>query len=78
MDPFGLFIVHRYMDPQNVIRKPSCAPVVAYENWLESQTMRDLDAIQFNNNSIHMEALTIRERILTRKCTDVAHHVVYR
>lgn len=68
----------RYSDPENVVRKKCLPPVPAYENWIESQTVQDLQAIQFNHNSIHMEALTIRERILTRKCPDVAHPVVYR
>lgn len=53
-------------------------PVPAYENWIESQTVQDLQAIRFNHNSIHMESLTIRERILTTKCPDVAHPVVFR
>lgn len=50
----------------------------AYENWIESQTKQDLQAIQFNHNSIHMESLTIRERILSTKCPDVAHPIVFR
>ena len=53
-------------------------PIPAYENWIESQTLQDLQAIRYNHNSIHMESLTIRERILTRKCPDVAHPVVFR
>lgn len=53
-------------------------PVPAYENWIESQSIQDLQAIRFNHNSIHMESLTIRERILTTKCPDVAHPVVFR
>lgn len=40
--------------------------------------MQDLQAIRYNHNSIHMESLTIRERILGRKCPDVAHPVVFR
>ncbi|XP_055311305.1 protein fem-1 homolog B isoform X3 [Sitodiplosis mosellana] len=68
----------RYEDPQNVIRKKNITPVPAYENWIESQTVQDLQAIRFNHNSIHMESLTIRERILTTKCPDVAHPIVFR
>lgn len=71
-------LVHRYEDPQNVVRKKNIAPVPAYENWIESQTIQDLQAIRFNHNSIHMESLTIRERILTTKCPDVAHPIVFR
>lgn len=61
-----------------MIRKTNIAPVPAYENWIESQTVQDLQAIRFNHNSIHMESLTIRERILTTKCPDVAHPIVFR
>lgn len=76
---FGFAVIsHRYEDPENVIRKKNIAPVPAYENWMESQTIQDLQAIRFNHNSIHMESLTIRERILTTKCPDVAHPIVFR
>lgn len=68
----------RYEDPENIIRKKTIPPVPAYENWIESQTKQDLQAIQFNHNSIHMESLTIRERILSTKCPDVAHPIVFR
>lgn len=61
-----------------MIKKKCVAPVPAYENWIESQTVQDLQAIRFNHNSIHMESLTIRERILTTKCPDVAHPIVFR
>lgn len=68
----------RYEDQNNVIKKRMCPPIPAYENWIESQTMEDLQAIRYNHNSVHMESLTIRERILGRKCPDVAHPVVFR
>lgn len=68
----------RYQDTDNIVKKKMCPPVPAYENWIESQTMQDLQAIRYNHNSIHMESLTIRERILGRKCPDVAHPVVFR
>lgn len=69
---------YRYEDPDNVTRKKNIAPVPAYENWIECQTIQELQAIRFNHNSIHMESLTIRERILTTKCPDVAHPIVFR
>lgn len=68
----------RYDDPDNIIKKKMCPPIPAYENWIESQTMQDLQAIRHNHNSIHMESLTMRERILGRECPDVAHPVVFR
>lgn len=68
----------RYEEEDNIIPKPATEPVPAYEDWVECQTIQDLQAIRFNHNSIHMESLTIRERILTTKCPDVAHPVVFR
>lgn len=40
--------------------------------------MQDLQAIRYNHNSLHMESLTIRERILGRHCPEVAHSIVFR
>lgn len=68
----------RYEDPKNIVRKRILPPVPAYESWIESQTIQDLQAIRLNHNSMHMESLTIRERILGRKCPDVAHPIVFR
>lgn len=68
----------RYEDLDNIIKKPNLKPIPAYENWIECQSPQDLLAIQFNNNSLHMEGLTIRERILGRKCPEVAHSVIFR
>uniref|UniRef100_A0A2M4AI33 Protein fem-1 homolog B n=1 Tax=Anopheles triannulatus TaxID=58253 RepID=A0A2M4AI33_9DIPT len=68
----------RYEDPENIIRKPMLAPVPAYEYWVECQTLQDLQAIRYNHNSLHMESLTIRERILGRHCPEVAHSIVFR
>lgn len=68
----------RYENLNDIRRKVLLPPVPAYENWIESQTPQDLSALRYNQNSIHMESLTIRERILTRKCPDVAHPIVYR
>lgn len=68
----------RYEDTDNVIRRPTVQQIPAYENWIECQTVQDLIAIQFNHNSLHMESLSIRERILTVKCPEVAHPVVFR
>lgn len=75
---FLLFLYDRYEDQNNIIRKRILPPVPAYENWIESQTIQDLQAIRLNHNSMHMESLTIRERILGRKCPDVAHPIVFR
>jgi Fem-1 family protein b len=68
----------RYEDIDNVIEKVLIPPILAYESWLECMCLQDLVAIQYNHNSLHMEALTIRERILGTQCPEVAHPVVFR
>jgi Fem-1 family protein b len=68
----------RYEDLENIVMKDLKPPVVAYESWIECTSLQDLLAIRYNHNSLHMEALTIRERILGTHCPEVAHPVVFR
>lgn len=68
----------RFSDPNNVIRKQPLPPIKAYDNWVETQTVAELEAIQGNNNSLHMEALTIRERILGVHNPELTHPIIYR
>lgn len=68
----------RYEDLDNIVAKNLIDPVPAYESWIECSSLQDLVAIQYNHNSIHMEALTIRERILGTQCPELAHSVVFR
>lgn len=68
----------RYSDPDNPIKKKLITPIPAYENWVESQTLAELEAIQANNNSLHMESLTIRERILGDLNPELPHPIIYR
>lgn len=68
----------RYEDLENIAMKDLKPPVVAYESWIECTSLQDLLAIRYNHNSLHMEALTIRERILGTHCPEVAHPVVFR
>lgn len=68
----------RYSDPNNIIRKKFVKPVPAYENWIECQTVQELQAIARNPHALHMEALTIRERILGRHNPEVPHPVIFR
>lgn len=68
----------RYEDLENIIMKELKPPVAAYESWIECTSLQDLLAIRYNHNSLHMEALTIRERILGTHCPEVAHPVVFR
>ncbi|VEN59219.1 unnamed protein product [Callosobruchus maculatus] len=68
----------RYSDPDNPIKKKLIPPIPAYENWLECQTLAELEAIEHNSNSLHMEALTIRERVLGSSNPEVPQPIIYR
>lgn len=68
----------RYEDLENIVKKELKPPVPAYESWIECTSLQDILAIRYNHNSLHMESLTIRERILGTHCPEVAHPVVFR
>nr|QYC92815.1 Fem-1b [Sinonovacula constricta] len=68
----------RYKDPDNVIDKVLHEPVPAYESRIECKTVKDLEMIEENFNTLHMEALAIRERILGSHNPDVPHPVIFR
>ncbi|XP_055916595.1 protein fem-1 homolog B [Eupeodes corollae] len=68
----------RFQDPDNIIRKRTLPPVPAYDNWIETETIEDLQAIRLNHHSIHMESLTVRERILGKNNPDLPQPIVYR
>lgn len=68
----------RYQDPNNVIRKPDCEPIAAYQNWKETQSLAELEAIRNNPNALHMEGLAIRERILGPNSPEVPHSLIFR
>lgn len=53
-------------------------PVPAYDNWEESVTLEDIERLLGNAHALHMEGLTIRERILGRSCPDLPHPIVFR
>lgn len=61
-----------------IILKPVTAPIPAYDNWVESRTLEELEAIQFNPSGIQMESLAIRERILGSSNPEVPHPVIFR
>lgn len=54
----------RYSDPENIIHKKLGETIKAYDNWEECETLEKLESIRYNQNAIHMESLSIRERIL--------------
>uniref|UniRef100_A0AAR5Q6D3 Protein fem-1 homolog B n=1 Tax=Dendroctonus ponderosae TaxID=77166 RepID=A0AAR5Q6D3_DENPD len=68
----------RFSDPDRPIMKPAVPPIPAYENWVETQTLPELEAIAGNTNSLHMEALVIRERILGVHNHELPHPIIYR
>lgn len=68
----------RFRDPANPIAKQVLPPIPAYGDWAESQSMDELQAIRLNNNSLHMEALTIRERLLGSTFPDLIHPIIFR
>ncbi|KAI5710616.1 hypothetical protein M8J75_010177 [Diaphorina citri] len=68
----------RYQDPKNIIRKPHTEPIPAYQNWKETQTLEELEAIRNNPNALHMEGLAIRERILGPNSPEVPHSLIFR
>lgn len=65
-------------DEEGIIPKPSCKPIPAYDNHMESQNHRDLERIENDRDALHMEALTIRERILGSKNPEIPHPVIFR
>lgn len=71
-------MVLRFSDPKNIIEKPDSKPIAAYENWVETKTIQELEAIEYNQNALHMESLAIRERILGTKNPEVPHPIVFR
>ncbi|CAH0550336.1 unnamed protein product [Brassicogethes aeneus] len=68
----------RFADKDEPIPKKSFPPVPAYESWIECRTAAELEAIERNHNALHMEALTIRERVLGTHNAEVPHPVIYR
>lgn len=68
----------RFRDPANPIPKKLGLPVPAYGDWVESQSIEELQAIRLNHNSLHMESLTIRERLLGQKFPDLVHPIIFR
>jgi len=62
----------------DVIEKTLDEPVPAYDNWRETRTVEELSSIGTDTNSIHMEGLAIRERILGKDNPEVPHPIIYR
>lgn len=61
-----------------VLPKPRLSPIEAYDYWRETRTLEELERIQYNSSALHMESLTIRERILGSNNPELPHPIVYR
>lgn len=68
----------RYRDKENVIEKRPNEPIAAYGYHIESRTLKEVEALKVNEAALHMEGLTIRERILGPDNPELLHPVVYR
>merc|ERR1719347_1836585 len=79
-------MAYRYMErgmklrwkEEKVIEKVLGDPIPAYDNWRETRTVEELERIGVDTNSIHMEGLAIRERILGSENPEVPHPVIFR
>ncbi|XP_037080986.1 protein fem-1 homolog B-like [Pollicipes pollicipes] len=60
------------------LRKRQAAPVAAYENHCECQSLAELERIRAQPDQLHMEGLAIRERVLGPTNPEIPHAVIYR
>merc|ERR1719322_1540025 len=69
----------RWRDPEKPIRKKLAAPVEAYGNWIESETVEEVKSrLKRDLCALYMEGLTIRERLLGSTFVDIPRSVIYR
>ncbi|XP_014616082.1 PREDICTED: protein fem-1 homolog B-like [Polistes canadensis] len=68
----------RYSDPNDIVHKELGETVKAYEHWRECDTLEKLENIKNNPNSLHMESLAIRERILGPDNPELPHPIIFR
>ena len=54
----------RYENTEDIIEKPSVAPIPVYDSRLECRTISDLKTIKGNRLAFQMDSLVIRERLL--------------
>ncbi|XP_013187605.1 protein fem-1 homolog B isoform X1 [Amyelois transitella] len=68
----------RYDTRYGLMLKKPAEPIPAYDNWKESTTIEEVERLHGNAHALHMEGLTVRERVLGRACPDLPHPVVFR
>ncbi|XP_023336354.1 protein fem-1 homolog B, partial [Eurytemora carolleeae] len=66
----------RWEDP--IIQKSNLVQTPAYDNRLESRTVEELESIAENPDSIHMEGLCIRERVLGKENPELPYIIIFR
>ena len=66
-------------DPsEGVMDKAILPPIEAYGNRVESRSLLELQSIRDDYYALHMEALIVRERILTENHEYIPHPIIYR
>ncbi|GLH15625.1 Protein fem-1 homolog B [Gryllus bimaculatus] len=68
----------RFNDPEAPLPKVIGQPLAAYGNWVECQSLEDLERIRHDTTALHMESLAVRERILGQRHPEVADAVEFR
>lgn len=71
-------VIERFKDPNDIMEKKLGPPVPAYYFHIESRTVQEIDSIKNNPAALHMEGLTIRERILGKENPEVPHPIIFR
>ena len=73
-----LAMLHRIMDPTDIVKKDIQDAIPAYGNRTEVRTLMELKGIKGDQYALQMEALMIRERILGTDNPDMLHAIVFR
>lgn len=70
----------RYMENEKggILLKTVMTPIEAYDYRLEAQTVAQLEQMRDDSDAIHMEALIIRERILSESNAEIPHPIIFR
>ncbi|CAB3229079.1 unnamed protein product [Arctia plantaginis] len=68
----------RYDTRYGLLLKKPAEPIPAYDNWKESTTIEEVEALVGNSHALHMEGLAVRERVLGKRCPDLPHPIVFR
>lgn len=73
-----LAMQERFYHSDALLQKEKKDIVEAYEGRQECQDIKELESIKDDHNALHMEALMIRERILSEDNAEIPHHIIFR